>query len=119
MPQTPTAEPLTTQYNYSKNLYNTPPKGKFHYLLDLNGFSEKVENHLAHLALHYMHYHFGRIHQTLRVTPAMEAGVTDHVWPIEEIGRVARTPSKRMSWVPHASGLLVGLLISLFPVFIR
>ena len=37
------------------------------------------------VALHYMHYNFCRVHQTLRVTPAMEAGVTDHVWSIEEI----------------------------------
>jgi hypothetical protein len=85
VPQTPTAEPLTTNYNYSANLYNTPPKGKFHYLLDLNGFSEKVENHLSRVPPHYMHYNFARIHQTLRVTPAMEDGATDHVWSIEEI----------------------------------
>ncbi len=38
-----------------------------------------------HVALHYMYYNFCRIHQTLRVTPAMEAVVTDHVWSIEEI----------------------------------
>lgn len=36
-------------------------------------------------ALHFMYYNFGRIHQTLRVTPAMEAGLTDHVWSLEEI----------------------------------
>jgi hypothetical protein len=50
-----------------------------------NAFSKKVEN-LAHaVALHFMHYNFARVHQTLRVTPAMEAGVSDHVWEIEEI----------------------------------
>jgi len=37
------------------------------------------------VALHFMHYNFCRIHQTLRVTPAMEAGVSDHVWELEEI----------------------------------
>ena len=37
------------------------------------------------MALHYMHYNFCRIHQTLRVTPAMEAGVTDHVWSLDEV----------------------------------
>lgn len=37
------------------------------------------------LALHYMFYNFCRIHQTLRVTPAMEAGVSDHVWSLDEI----------------------------------
>lgn len=50
-----------------------------------NGFSKKVENHLYHIALHYMHYNFAQIHKTLRVTPAMEAGIADHVWSIEEI----------------------------------
>jgi IS1 family transposase len=50
-----------------------------------NAFSKKLENHIAALALHYMHYNFCRIHQTLRVTPAMAAGVSDHVWNILEI----------------------------------
>ena len=50
-----------------------------------NAFSKKVEN-LGHaVALHFMHYNFARVHQTLRVTPAMEAGISDHVWSIEEI----------------------------------
>ena len=48
-------------------------------------FSKKLDNHKAAVALHYMHYNFARIHQTLRVTPAMEAGVSDHVWSIEGI----------------------------------
>lgn len=39
----------------------------------------------AAVSLHFMHYNFGRIHKTLRVTPAMEAGVADHVWSLEEI----------------------------------
>jgi IS1 family transposase len=50
-----------------------------------NAFSKKLENHEAAIALHFMHYNFARIHQTLRVTPAMEAGVADHVWSLEEI----------------------------------
>ncbi len=50
-----------------------------------NAFSKKVDNHIAAIALHYMHYNFCRIHQTLRVTPAMAAGVTDHVWDISDI----------------------------------
>jgi hypothetical protein len=44
-----------------------------------------VDNHKAAIALHYMHYNFARIHKTLRVTPAMEAGVADHVWSLAEI----------------------------------
>jgi len=50
-----------------------------------NAFSKKVENLGYAVALHFMHYNFCRIHQTLRVTPAMEAGITGHVWSIEEI----------------------------------
>jgi len=50
-----------------------------------NGFSKKVENHEHALALYFMYYNFARIHQTLRVTPAMEAGVSDHVWCLSEI----------------------------------
>jgi hypothetical protein len=50
-----------------------------------NGFSKKLENHAAMVALYFMHYNFCRVHQTLQVTPAMEAGIADHVWSIEEI----------------------------------
>jgi IS1 family transposase len=50
-----------------------------------NAFSKKLENHEAAIALHYMHYNFCRIHKTLRVTPAMEAGISNHAWSIEEL----------------------------------
>ncbi len=50
-----------------------------------NGFSKKVENLTHAVSLHFMFYNFGRIHKSLRCTPAMEAGVTDHVWSLEEI----------------------------------
>jgi len=50
-----------------------------------NAFSKKIENLEHAVALHVMYYNFCRIHQTLRVTPAMEAKVADHVWTIEEI----------------------------------
>lgn len=54
-----------------------------------NAFSKKVENHAHAVALHFMYYNFGRIHKSLRVTPAMAAGVTDHVWSLEEIAALA------------------------------
>ena len=54
-----------------------------------NGFSKKVENHACAVGLHYMYYNFGRIHKTLRVTPAMQAGISDHVWSLEEIAKLA------------------------------
>jgi hypothetical protein len=50
-----------------------------------NAFSKKLENHEHSIALYFMYYNFARIHQTLRVTPAMEAGIADHVWNLEEI----------------------------------
>jgi len=50
-----------------------------------NGFSKKIENHFYAVAIHFMHYNFCRIHQTLRVTPAMEAGVANHIWSTEEL----------------------------------
>jgi IS1 family transposase len=50
-----------------------------------NGFSKKVESHAAMVALYTVFYNFCRVHKTLRVTPAMEAGLTDHVWDMEEV----------------------------------
>lgn len=50
-----------------------------------NAFSKKVENHAAAIALHFMHYNFCRKHQTLKTSPAVAAGVADHVWSIEEL----------------------------------
>jgi len=50
-----------------------------------NGFSKKIENHRAAVSLHVAWYNFVRVHETLRVTPAMEAGITDHVWSVEEL----------------------------------
>ena len=54
-----------------------------------NAFCKKVENHVAMVAIHFMHYNFARIHKTLRVTPAMAAGISDHVWSLEEIALLA------------------------------
>jgi hypothetical protein len=50
-----------------------------------NGFSKKLENHIAAISLHFMYYNFVRIHQTLRITPAMAAGVTERVFEISDI----------------------------------
>lgn len=47
--------------------------------------TSRRRRHAHAVALHFMHYNFAKVHQTLRVTPAMEAGVTDHVWTIEEV----------------------------------
>lgn len=50
-----------------------------------DGFSKRLANHRAAVALHFTHYNFCRVHKTLRVTPAMEAGLADHVWDLEEL----------------------------------
>ena len=50
-----------------------------------NAFSKKFDNHCHAIALYFMYYNFCRVHQTLRVTPAMEAGISDHVWSVEEM----------------------------------
>ena len=50
-----------------------------------NAFSKKVENHEHMLAIYFLYYNLCRVHQTLRVTPAMEAGIANRVWSIEEM----------------------------------
>lgn len=63
-----------------------------------NAFSKKLENHGHMVALHFMHHNFARVHKTSRITPAMAAGIADHVWSLEEIamlGDAAVRPSKR------------------------
>lgn len=80
---TPDHNHISTSYVERQNLTMRMSMRRFTRLT--NGFSKKVENLEAAVALHYMHYNFCRIHQSLRVTPAMEAGVSDHVWSIDEI----------------------------------
>lgn len=74
---------VSTSYVERQNL--TMRMGMRRFTRLTNAFSKKVENHEVAIALHYMYYNFARIHQTLRVTPAMEAGIADHVWTLQEI----------------------------------
>ncbi len=60
-----------------------------------NGFSRKIENHAAAIALNYFAYNFIKIHRTLRVTPAMAAGVTDHLWDANELVSLAEAYERR------------------------
>lgn len=83
----PDPEHISTSYVERANLIMRMGMRRFTRLT--NGFSKKVENHAYQVALHFMHYNFARIHKTLRVTPAMEAGVSDHVWSLEEIAALA------------------------------
>lgn len=79
----PNPKHISTSYIERQNL--TMRMSIRRYTRLTNAFSKKLENHAAAVALHYMHYNFCRVHQTLRVTPAMEAGLTAHVWDIAEI----------------------------------
>jgi IS1 family transposase len=79
----PDKEYISTSYVERQNLNMRMNMRRFTRLT--NAFSKKLENHIAMIALFHMHYNFARIHQTLRVTPAMEAGISSHVWSIQEI----------------------------------
>lgn len=83
----PKDEHISTSFVERQNL--TMRMGMRRFTRLTNGFSKKIENHAYAVALHYMHYNFGRIHKTLRVTPAMQAGIADHVWTLEEIANLA------------------------------
>jgi hypothetical protein len=81
----PDPELISTSYVERQNLSMRMGMRRFTRLT--NGFSKKVEN-LAHaVSLHYVHYNFGRVHSSLakKTTPAMAAGVADHVWTLREI----------------------------------
>jgi IS1 family transposase len=83
----PDSRHISTSYAERQNLTMRMKMRRFTRLT--NAFSKKLENHRWSIALHFMHYNFCRIHQTLRVTPAMEAGVTEHVWGLEDIANLA------------------------------
>ena len=79
----PNMKQANTSYVERQNL--TMRMGMRRFTRLTNAFSKKAENHVATLAIFYMHYNFVRIHQTLRVTPAMAAGVTTRLWAVEDL----------------------------------
>jgi IS1 family transposase len=79
----PDPKHVSTSYVERQNLTMRMSMRRFTRLT--NAFSKKVDNHRHAVALYFMYYNFCRVHQTLRVTPAMEAGLTDHVWTLEEL----------------------------------
>jgi len=83
----PDKKDVSTSYVERQNLTMRMSMRRFTRLT--NGFSKKIENLEHSVALHFMYYNFARIHKTLRVTPAMEAGVADHMWSLEEIIEIA------------------------------
>jgi IS1 family transposase len=82
---------VSTSYVERQNL--TMRMGMRRFTRLTNGFSKKVENHAAAVAIHFMHYNFGRAHKTLANpyprTPAMAAGVSDRVWSLKEIAELS------------------------------
>ena len=79
----PDPKHISTSYIKRQNL--TMRMGMRRFTRLTNAFSKKIDNHVAAIALHCMHYNFCRIHQSLRVTPAMEAGIANHVWSIQDL----------------------------------
>ena len=78
---------ISTSYTERQNLTMRVSMRRFTRLT--NAFAKKVENHAHAVALHFMWYNFRRVHKTLRITPAMAAGVSDHVWSLEEVAALA------------------------------
>ena len=96
----PDPDHISTSYIERQNL--TMRMSMRRYTRLTNAFSKKVENHAAAVSLHFMHYNFCRVHQTLKTTPAVAAGVTDHVWKLSELIGLLETaenvPTRRGSY---------------------
>ncbi len=82
----PKAKHISTSYVERQNLTMRMSLRRFTRLT--NAFSKKIENHAHAVALHFMYYNFVRIHKTLRVTPAMAAGISKKLWSIEDLARL-------------------------------
>jgi IS1 family transposase len=80
---------ISTSYVERQNLSLRMAQRRFTRLT--NAFSKKLENHMAAVALYVAHYNFCRVHEALRITPAMHLGVTDHVWTVRELVNAALT----------------------------
>jgi IS1 family transposase len=89
----PDRKHISTSYVERQNLSMRMHMRRFTRLT--NAFSKKVENHQHALALYFMFYNFFRIHQSLRVSPAMAANVSDHVWELREIVELTRTDAAK------------------------
>jgi hypothetical protein len=88
-PATGDPDPDHISTSYVERQYLTMRMSTRRFTRLTNGFSKKLKNLSHAVALHFMYYNFARIHQTLRITPAMAAGVSTHVWELEEIAALA------------------------------
>jgi IS1 family transposase len=91
----PNPKHISTSYVERQNLTMRMQMRRFTRLT--NGFSKKLEMHAHMVAVHFLYYNFVRIHETLRVTPAMAAGVVDHVWEVADIIGLLEVPLKAVS----------------------
>lgn len=99
---------ISTSYVERQNL--TMRMGMRRFTRLTNGFSKKVENHAHALAIYFMHYNFARIHSSLRVSPAMAAGVTDRLWSLEDVAGLVEAnelpPKKRGPYLKRVKDLV-------------
>ena len=101
----PDAKHVSTSFVERQNLTMRMSMRRFTRLT--NGFSKKFDNHVHALALYFVHYNFCRIHKSLRVSPAMAAGVTDRLWSFDDILAkidVAKVPAKRGPYKKRGDG---------------
>lgn len=89
----PEYQHISTSYAERQNLTMRMNMRRFTRLT--NAFSKRVANHEAAVALYFMHYNFCRVHASLRVTPAMEAGIANHVWDVQEIVGLVEAEERR------------------------
>ena len=94
-------DPISTSYVERQNLSMRMGVRRFTRLT--NAFSKKVENHMHAISIYFMHYNFVRIHQTLRVTPAMEAGVTPKLWTLLDMVDVLEQWEEAQRWAAEAA----------------
>jgi hypothetical protein len=95
----PDPKHISTSYVERQNLTMRMSMRRFTRLT--NGFSKKLDNHCYMVDLYFMHYNFCRVHKTLRVTPAMQAGLTDHVWTIEKLCNLLPEPIAAKSTIEY------------------
>jgi len=89
----PSQAHISTSFNERNNLTMRMHMGRF--MRMTNRHSKKLENHAYNVAVHFMYYNFARWHQTLRCTPAMAAGISDHIWELEEIVGLLENPGQK------------------------
>ncbi len=97
----PDPKHISTSYIERQNLTMRMSMRRFTRLT--NAFSKKIENHSAAVALYMMYYNFGRKHLTLGTSPAVKAGLTDHIWSVEEIIGLLEAAEPKATRTPRSS----------------